>query len=114
MLIIFNYLHFESKKCNVIFNEGIPQIDISRQDCLHRVISFYNIEDTCLQLKKEVQVERDYTCTTTASCLLCLQEQLKKENKHFHTLYKILHFSSRIKKHGIGTSPLRSDYRPWN
>ena len=87
MLIIFNYLHFESKKCNAIFNEVI-----------HRVISFFNIEDTCLRLKKEVQVDRDYTCTTKASCLLCLKEQLKKENKHFHTLYKILHFSSTIKK----------------
>lgn len=114
MLIIFNYLHFESEKCNVIFNEGIPQTDIYRQDSLHRVISFFNIEDTCLQLKKEVQVERDYTCTTKANRLLCLQEQLKKEYKHFHTLYKILHFSSRIKKYGIGTSPLRSDYRPRN
>lgn len=114
MLIIFNYLHFESEKCNVIFNEGIPQTDIYRQDSLHRVISFFNIEDTCLQLKKEVHVERDYTCTTKANRLLCLQEQLKKENKHFQTLYKILHFSSRIKKYGIGTSPLRSDYRPRN
>lgn len=54
--------------------------------------------------KTKVQVERDYTCTTKASCLLCLQEpdssysRLKKENKHFHALYKILHFSSRTKK----------------